>query len=594
MHGYMGKILTVNLTKAVVSEILIEPAIASSFIGGSGYAARLLYDYLDSNVHPLAPENPLLFMTGPLTGTLAPCTGRHVVCSRSPLTGQWGEANAGGHFGAKLKSSGFDGILIVGRASSPKYLHLSEGACSIEDATNLWGKTTDIVQHELRDAISKAEFAVIGPAGENLVRFASIVNDERVAARCGMGTIMGSKNLKAIAVEGILRPSIHDEDSFRDLALSTAKELRKNQTTLSEQGTAMYVQRGMIANDMPVKYFQETEFDVDSIDGDALRRLLTRRYACHSCPIGCGRVISLEEAGLDGIAGPEYQTIAAFGTNLKMSDLKEISVMNLLCNSLGMDTISCGSMVAFATHLCELGRLDWNLEWNDPERTRSLIEDIAYRRGPGNELAEGSLRFASKYGVENLALQVNGLEIPNHDPRAFVGLGLVYAVSARGASHTEADMHTVDVGVDVPQLGIHASDRLANAGKGVTVAKCQDFRAFHDSLIMCHFPEVPPDVLVKLLNYGTGSAFCTQDILMVGSRIVNTKRLFNLRCGLKVENEKLPPPLLKPLDGSIPGGIVPDMSAMMNEYYQYREWDVNTGKPSSNKLRELDLKMHGD
>lgn len=594
MHGYMGKILTVNLTKAVVSDISIEPEIAQSFIGGSGYAARLLYDYLDPNVQPLDPENPLLFMTGPLTGTLAPCTGRHVVCSRSPLTGQWGEANAGGHFGAKLKSSGFDGVFIVGRASSPKYLHLSEGACSIEDATNLWGKTTDVVQDQLRESLPKAEIASIGPAGENLVRFASIVNDGRVAARCGMGSVMGSKNLKAIAVEGILRPSIYDADSFRNLAVSTAEELRKNQRTLSEQGTAMYVRRGMIANDMPVKYFQETEFAVDSIDGDALRSLLTRRYACHSCPIGCGRVVSLDEEGLQGIVGPEYQTIAAFGSNLKISDLQEISIMNHLCNTLGMDTISCGSVIAFATHLSELGELDWNLKWNDPGQKISLIEDIAYRRGMGKKLADGSLRLASKHGVESLALQVNGLEIPNHDPRAFVGLGLVYAISARGASHTEADMHTVDVGVDVPQLGIHASDRLVSAGKGLTVARCQDFRAFHDSLIMCHFPEVSPDVLVRLLNHCTGFALRPQDILEVGSRIVNTKRLFNLRCGLSIEEEKLPPPLLRPLNGSIPGGIVPDMSVMLKEYYQYRRWDLKTGKPSKEKLTELGLKMRDD
>jgi len=405
---------------------------------------------------------------------------------------------------------------------------------------------------------------------------------------------MGSKNLKAIAAEGALRPCIYDKEPFRNLALSTAKELRKNQTTLSEQGTAMYVRRGMVANDMPVKYFQETEFSVDSIDGEALSSLLTRRYACHSCPIGCGRLVSLGEEGLQGIAGPEYQTIASFGTNLKTSDLKEITMMNRLCNILGMDTISVGSMIAFATHLCELEKLDWNLEWNDPEHTRSLIEDIAYRRGHGNELAEGSLRFASKYGVENLALHVNGLEIPNHDPRAFVGLGLVYAISARGASHTEADMHTIDVGVDVPQLGIHASDRLVSAEKGVTVAKCQDFRAFHDSLIMCHFPEVTPDVLVRLLSHATGFVLRPLNILEVGSRIVNTKRLFNLRCGLKTENERLPPPLLEPLEGSIPGGIVPEMSVMLNEYYKYRKWDLKTGEPSKKKLREFGLKMRDD
>ncbi|MFW9977009.1 MAG: aldehyde ferredoxin oxidoreductase family protein [Candidatus Thorarchaeota archaeon] len=580
MYGYNGKIISVDLSTQTITTISLNEDHARHFIGGSGYASRILYDLLDFDSDPLDPDNILLFMTGPLTGTLAPCTGRHVVCARSPLTGLWGESNSGGFFGAELKFAGYDGILITGKSIGPSMLTIHNDEVSIRSATHLWGLDTNETQSRILQEWPLARIACIGPAGENLVRFSSVVNEERVAARCGMGAVMGSKNLKAVVVKGSTRPSLFAPDDFRNLALELSKKLRAKHRILGYEGTAMYVNRGMSANDMPVKYFQEPEFDVTGLDADAMSSILTGRKACYACPIGCGRVVSIPGIDVSEIAGPEFQTIAAFGSNMQNPEIRQVAHANWLCNLYGLDTISCGSTIALVMDLCEKGLLDWNIRWGDMESVFQMIQDIALRTNRGDELAEGALRFARKYGLEDHVLHVKGLEIPNHDPRAYAGLAAVYAVSARGASHTESDMHTIDIGIDVPSLGIHSSDRVTSEGKGRTAAKNQDFRAFHDSMILCHFPEVSPSDMVTLLNLATGSQYVERDILECGSRIVAMKRRFNLRCGLTPQDDVLPTQLLQPLIGSVTEEWVPDLHAQLDEYYSYRKWDRETGEPS--------------
>jgi aldehyde:ferredoxin oxidoreductase len=316
MKGFMGEVLVVNLSNNTTNTIPIDEKIAKKFLGGSGYASRILYDLIDGTTDPLGPDNILMFMTGPLTGTLAPCTGRHVVCGKSPLTGFWGESHSGGHFGAFLKFSGYDGILIKGKAKTPVTIHVNDKTTSILDAQHLWGKTTDVTQKILRDELGKVQTACIGPAGENLVKFAGIMNDERSAARCGLGAVMGSKFLKAISVEGSNRPELTNDHEFREIATESFKTLGEVMEILRESGTATYVDVGMMYHDMPVKYFQETEFNVDRLNASAMKEILVGRSACYSCPIACGRKISLSEYDLKEIAGPEYQTIAAFGSNM--------------------------------------------------------------------------------------------------------------------------------------------------------------------------------------------------------------------------------------------------------------------------------------
>lgn len=254
-----------------------------------------------------------------------------------------------------------------------------------------------------------------------------------------------------------------------------------------------------------------------------------------------------------------------------------------------MDTISCGSTIAFATHLCDIGKADYGFTWNNPEQVINTLHEIAKREGIGDILAEGSVSVARKHSAEDLVLHVRGMEIPNHDPRAFSGMTTVYTIASRGATHMEGDMYSVDVGVEWRELGIISGDRLENDGKGMIAARSQDFRAFFDSVIMCHFAIVPPKTIVELLNLAIGSSYQLEDILEIGARAVTMKRLFNLKCGLKTEDEKLPTPLLIPHAESVTDDFVPDVDAQLDEYYDYRNWDRKTGRPSDEALKELGL-----
>jgi len=592
MYGYSGKILVADLSKRETSTIPLDEGITSKFLGGSGYASRLLYDIIDPKADPLGPDNVLLFMIGPLTGTLAPSTGRHVVCGKSPITGLWGESHSGGHFGERIRASGLDGILIKGVSETPVSLHVNNENVEILPADDLWGLPTKETQETLKPNKGRMQVACIGPAGENLVKFASIVNEERIAARCGLGAVMGSKKLKAITVDGTTKATFASPDEFNDIALSSSKILGEAMSMLRDQGTAMYVDIGMMFNDVPIKYFQETEFDdTDCISGKSLSEILTGRSACYACPIGCGRKVSLAEYNLENIAGPEFQTIASFGSNLMISDLKKIALMNSLCNQYGMDTISCGSTIAFATYLCDIGKADYGFKWNDPDNVIDTIHAIAKREGIGNLLADGSLALGKKHNAEESVLHVRGLEIPNHDPRAFSGMATVYTMASRGATHLEGDMYSVDMGADVRELGIVGGDRLENEGKGMTAARAQDYRAFFDSVIMCHFAIVPPKTIISLLNLATGGSLKTEDILTIGSRAVTMKRLFNLRCGLSPQDEKLPLALLTPQPNGVTDDFVPDMEMQLQDYYDYRKWDRKSGRPSEEAIRSLDIEI---
>jgi aldehyde:ferredoxin oxidoreductase len=421
------------------------------------------------------------------------------------------------------------------------------------------------------------------------VKFAGIVHGERIAARCGLGAVMGSKNLKAISLRGAKKVTVKIPEEFSQLARNSASTLKEVLEPLSKQGTILYVDVGLMFNDMPIKYFQEIEFDGDSLNAKAMEEILVGRNACYSCPLGCGKRVTLQEYKLERIAGPEFQTVAAFGSNLMISDLKKVALINRLCNEHGLDTISCGSTIAFATHLCEQEVLDWGLEWSNPEGVMDLIPLISRREGIGGEIAEGSLRLGERYGVADQVIHVKGLEVPNHDPRAFAGMATVYAAASRGASHLEGDMYSVDMGVESRELGIFSGDRLENEGKGETAAKAQSHRAFFDCVIMCHFAIVPNEKIIELLNLATGMNFNIEDILKIGSRAVTLKRIFNLKCGLKPEDDTLPKPLLKPLPDEVTEDFAPDIDLQMNEYYSYRKWDRDTGWPTDEALKELDI-----
>ncbi|HIP96300.1 MAG TPA: aldehyde ferredoxin oxidoreductase, partial [Anaerolineae bacterium] len=478
MNGYIGKLLRVDLSSGTIEDEPLNPDWARQFVGGSALAARYLYDLITPQTDPLGPENPLMFMTGPLVGTTAPSCGRYVVCARSPLTGIWGESNSGGYWGPELKFAGYDGIMITGRAAYPVYLWIKDGVAELRDAGHLRGQDSYQAQESIRQELGepKARVACIGPAGENLVKYAAVMNDAgRAAGRTGMGTVMGSKNLKAIAVRGTGSVPLADEEAFRDYVRRARKEIQEDLVTeiLRLMGTAGSAEMLMMFGDMPSRYFTGDEMNVTPIGGATMAEtILVKHAACYRCPIACGRLTDISERyGLSRVDGPEYETVAAYGSLLLVDDLPAIAYAHHLCNRCGLDTITSGVTIAFTYYLYDQGVISardtggLELHWGDIETAIRLTEMIAYREGFGDLLAEGSLAVARHFGVEELAVQVNGLEVPMHDPRASFGMAVNYATGPRGACHNQGDMYLVDQGQQQEELGIVMGDRFESSAE---------------------------------------------------------------------------------------------------------------------------------
>lgn len=605
MTGYIGKLLRVDLNSGRISEEPLNQDHAQAFIGGSGLASRYLYDSVTEDTDPLGAENPLIFITGPLTGTNAPCCGRYTVCARSPLTGFWGEANSGGVFGPTLKFAGYDGVFITGSSPKPVYLEIFDGKVKLKDASRLWGLDSNQTQEIIKEETGRprASIACIGIAGENKSKMAAIINDQgRAAGRTGMGAVMGAKQLKAIAVSGDARPLVADEAAFQEAVREAYYFLKENiQAQMFRLGgTAFYMDIGMMYGDIPVRYYTQGDFNVSSLTGAAMAEtILTGNASCYRCPIACGRKIKLEKYGVSEARGPEYETIAALGTMLLIDDLPGIAYAGHLCDLHGLDTISTGVTIAFATNLFEKGVLSLSdtdgveLRWGDIDTVIKMVEKIARREGFGDILADGSLALARKYKVEESAVQVKGLEVGMHDPRAFSGMAVTYATSPRGGCHLNSEFFMVEIGSEVPELGILASPRTqwveSSKEKAQMVARHQDWRSIYDALVLCKFANLPADLITRLLNSVTGWKTTPQDLLRNGERIFNMKRLVNLRFGLTPEDDRLPNLLLQPLPDGGTKGNVPNINLMLEEYYRFRGWDKTNGKPVKRKFRELGL-----
>ena len=604
MGGYMGKLLTVDLSRGQIKEEPLDPKMAHDFVGGAGYAARYLYDELGPDTDPLGAENTLMFMTGPLVGTRAPSCGRHEVCALSPLTGIWGESNSGGFWGAELRFSGYDGLVIRGRAEKPVWLSIVEGQPpALHDAADLWGLDTYETQQRLRDKLDdpQVRVACIGPAGEKLVLYAAIMNDHgRAAGRTGMGAVMGSKNLKAIAVRGKQRIPLADQETFSATAKKAVQVVLDDISTqvYQQMGTASFVDMSIMWGNMPNKYWSQARFDeATNLSGIAMMEtILTRSVPCYGCAVACGREITLKDTpyGVEVVDGPEYETVAMLGSMLLVDDLPGVAYAGHLCNRLGMDTISAGSSIALAYLLYERGFLTpadtggLPLKWGDIETAHTLLELIARREGLGDLLAQGVKRIAARFGAEDLAVHVNGLEPPAHDPRALSGMALVYATSPRGACHMQGDMYSVDMGLTIPEVGIFPGGRFKTRGKAKIVAKVQDWRSLYNSAIMCVFVNPTAPLLVKLLSAATG---WSSDIIwwqQTGERIFNLKRAFNNRLGLRRGNDRLPERFFIPMSNGS-RRRTPRLDKMLEEYYRHRNWDWQTGKPSREKLVSLGL-----
>ncbi|HSJ59128.1 MAG TPA: aldehyde ferredoxin oxidoreductase family protein [Anaerolineae bacterium] len=605
MDGYLGQLLIVDLTTGTLSDEPLDPAIARDFVGGAGYAARYLYDRIPPGTDPLGPENVLIFMTGPLVGTGAPSCGRFEVCALSPLTGIWGESNSGGFWGPELRFAGYDGVVVHGRAKQPTWLSIVCGQPpALHDASDLWGLDSYQTQDYLRAALDdpKVRVASIGPAGENLVLYAAVMNDHgRAAGRTGMGAVMGSKNLKAIAVRGKRRRMpLADPDAFSAAARAARQVVLDDITTqvYREMGTASFVDMSMMWGNMPNKYWSQPEFEeATALSGvSMLETILTRPVPCYGCAVACGREVSLADTpyGVEVVDGPEYETVAMLGSQLLIDDLPAVAYAGHLCNRYGLDTISAGSVIALAYLLYDRGILTaadtggLPLRWGDAEAAHILIEQIAYRRGLGDALAEGTQRLAARYGADDLAVHVNKLEPAAHDPRALSGMALVYATSPRGACHMQGDMYNVDMGLTIPEAGLEPSGRFRSRGKARTVANLQDWRTLFNSAIMCVFVNPTAPLLADLLSAATGHPGDVAHWQRAGERAFTLKRAFNNRLGIRRGHDRLPERLMLPMaNGS--EGRRPRMDILLPEYYRCRDWDWDTGKPTPHKLDSLGL-----
>ena len=589
MNGWMGKIIKIDLSSNKQEIVPVSPQDLRGWIGGRGLGVKLYGDMCPEPLDPFAAANPLIFMTGPLTGTVM-TSGRYGVISRSPLTGTICDSSSGGSFGAVLKGAGLDGLVITGRADRPVYLYAHDGIVEVRDASALWGLNTQQTQKALQEqTTAKASVACIGPAGENRVLFAAIMNDrDRAAGRGGMGAVMGSKNLKAIVASGNQAVTIADPEAYKAMSARLDRAVDKNPVTgksLQVLGTPVLVNIINAHGMFPTRNFRGGVFnDAEGTSGEKIAEsLLQRQSACYKCPIGCGR--STRTGNKSG-EGPEYESVWAFGAHLGISDLAAITEANYACNELGLDTITMGSTIGCAMELHEAGALGEKMLWGDAGKLAGWVEDTAYGRGFGAELALGSKRLAAKYGRPELAMQVKGMELPAYDPRGAQGMALAYATSSRGGCHMRAYMVMPEI------LGQPVFlDRFSTVGKPEIVALFQDIAAVVDSGVLCRFLQFAMGISTfsEMLRAVTGLDFTDEELMTVGRRIYTRERLFNNRAGFTRADDTLPPRFFHEefQTGSSRHRLV-RLDEMLDAYYAVRGWD-SRGVPLPATLSELGL-----
>ncbi|MDK2464637.1 MAG: aldehyde ferredoxin oxidoreductase family protein [Candidatus Korarchaeota archaeon] len=621
--GWAGQILWVDLSRQKVVPKPLDEELALNYLGGTGFAARWLFDLVGPEVDPFSPDNVFILATGVLTGTIFPQASRHIVAAKSPLTDVYGEAHAAGHFGAELKFAGFDAVVVTGRSDKPVYIYIEDGKAEVKDASHLWGRTTyeaeEIIKEEIGDRQVKA--ALIGQAGENLVRFAGVFNDHgRAAARAGIGAVMGSKRLKAIAARGYRPIKVARPDEFYETMIEYGKRMLAHPFTPDrvKYGTNSLVELMQAIGRLPAYNHREGVFDEwEKISGERVtREYLLKPKADFACYQRCGRFVRVPSGKYAMVGkGPEYEGLDALGANVGNSDLEALIYANHLCNLYGMDVISAGGVIAWAMECWENGLLTkedtggLELEWGDPELIVQLIEMIALRKGFGDLLAEGVYRAAKKIGrgTEKYAMHVKKMEIAAQDGRAQKSMGLAHATSNRGADHLYAFPVLDEVGFEkdiVERFGEQylpeMTDRLNPKYKGIMVAELEDFGAVVEAVGVCKYGTIIPPVffypdLAEALTLVTGKKYTEADLRLIGARIVNLQRLFNVREGLTRKDDTLPDRFTKePMPRGPAKGQVVELDQMLDEYYQYRNWDVKTGIPRKSLLSELGLEKEAE
>ena len=616
LYGYNGKLAFINLTSKEIEITNLNSEDAKNYIGGSGLSAKIIYDlfkeedYKTLQENPLAEINPLIFATGPITATSRPSSGRYSVSIISPLTGIWGEATSGGQFPAALKKCGFDAIIITGKSEKPVYIFINNSEIEFKDASNLWGLDTYETQGRIKEEIDdkRLRVACIGKAGENLVKYACIINDDgRAAGRTGVGAVMGSKNCKAIAIIGTQQIALKDKEKLKNLTNDAIRVARRSfgASFLEQFGTLLYMDLGQVFGDIPSFYFTSTEFLSTHLTGKALKeKYPVVSSSCFGCTIGCGRTTFLERDGEEiRIDGPEYETAATYGPLCGITDIETVLIMNHLSNQQGIDTISAGVSIAFLIYLVENGiaiesikkllkdiKIE-DIKWGNSKIIHKLLDKTINREGIGDLIAEGTRIMAQKLDVDpGIAAHVKGLEIPMHDPRAYVAQGLCYMTNSIGASHKKGDIYEVDgEGVSFPSLKIKARDRFTVKGKERAIKTLQDVRAIDDSAIRCSFVNLAFPMTVQFFNAITGFDYNKESLLKCGERITNLKRLISCKLGIGRKDDYLPTIITQPLSMGCTKGVSLDLEENLKKYYKLRSWDWETGRPTQEKLSELGI-----
>ena len=607
-HGFFGRLLRVDLSNETSSTLSVDPADVRQYLLGSGLAAHILYYDFDNRVEPLHPESPLLFISGLLTGGILPAASKMSVCARSPLTGIWNEATVGGHWPAEFRKTGYDGIVVVGRAERPVYLHITENGVEFRSAERLWGHDTYETGRMLSGEIeSRAKVAAIGQAGENGVLFASIVFDppiSRLAARGGIGAVMGAKRLKAVVVCGDpdRKLSMAQPDALKRLLRSDKRAIRDNAVGLTNFGTSGGVEAVEMYGDLPIKNWQLGAWKEGArkISGQAMQpQMLDRHYACYACPIRCGKIYKHEKRDLYG-HGPEYETIGTLGSLCLNDDPELVVEGNEWCNRYGMDTISAGSSAAFAIEAFEKGIITEKdtdgvrLGWDGPSML-ALIHKLGRSTDIGRTLGLGVKRAAEILGqnAAEFAVHTKGMEYPAHDPRGHVGMALSYATAARGACHLEGLTYFLDRGIPLPDLGYtEAPNPHESADKPPIVYDLQNYLSVFNPMGLCKFlflARVGPKRIAEWIELVCGWSFNMDDLMSCGERIFNLKRMYNVRLGISRKDDMLPPRLFaeaKP-DGAA-RDVLPDLGNMLYAYYRLRQWTPD-GIPTPEKLAELGI-----
>jgi aldehyde:ferredoxin oxidoreductase len=613
-YGFMGRILRVNLAEASISTEALPADWAEAFIGGAGLATRYLYEEVPAGIDPLGPENELIFMTGPLTGTASASASRYSVVAKSPLTGIWGHANSGGSFGPALKRSGYDGIVFEGISPSPVYLSIIDGNAQLCDAGDLWGRTVPETEDQLQNAWNAPlTIASIGPGGENLVRYAAIMNNKhRAAGRCGLGAVMGAKRLKAIACWGEQSIRLADPDRFRETSRTQIDLLNESvmKVAFDAFGTNMVADMVNVRGGYPTRNWQQGRFDqIEEVNAEALTdKVLVEGVNCFACPVICGRGTEIREGKWQGRRGegPEYETTNTLGAMCGVSDMNAITMANYLCNEYGLDTISAGSTIAFAMECYEKGILTGErtdgleLRFGDSDLVVDLIGKIAKREGIGDLLADGTKAMSEslEQGSERFAMHVKGLELPAYDPRAAKICGLGYVTANRGGDHITAYVEGPTF-VDMPFLLVEDSSIrdpfVANPQETKVVVDLEDALAVLDALGGCKFMGIllTAEDLVGLVASATGWEFGVEDFRKGGARIYNLIRAYCAREGINRDKDMLPERLMAdPLpDGPAQGMVIErdTLERMKDAYYEFRGWDLATGIPTPKTLRALAL-----